>query len=89
MSTLLLSHITLAILTFFTGISVWNLPNSKVKIWFRGFSLLSISTGILLSLDGPLTLRVCARFGIYLFLIILTEYRMNQATPNNSVRDGI
>jgi hypothetical protein len=32
----------------------------------------------LLSLDSALTLGICGRFGIYLFLIILTEYRMNQ-----------
>ena len=73
----LLIHITTATITLLIASLAWYKPSFlKIESYLNKFSLISIITGLMVSLGQPLTLIFCAKLGLYLSVIIATKYML-------------
>jgi hypothetical protein len=75
---MLLFHIITAIATLASAILAVS-HQARWKYTFRLLTILSLSSGVGLALTTTgLTAHVCARLGIYLLMIIITEYKLRK-----------
>ncbi|MBP9702589.1 hypothetical protein KBD69_02785 [Candidatus Woesebacteria bacterium] len=81
--TLLSFHIITALLTLTLCALIWVRPISKLFTPLLISSLVSIITGIMVSLDSPI-LTTCAKLGVYSLVITASLYKLksNQATSS-------
>ncbi|MBP9669976.1 hypothetical protein KBD75_01095 [Candidatus Woesebacteria bacterium] len=76
---MLITHIISAILTLFICLYVWFKPTLQLRSTLRLSTLLSVGSGLVLSMDPTyLTRSFCVKLGIYLLIILLTEYRLGK-----------
>ena len=78
MSLILLIHVTTSVATLLISSYAWHKPSLTIESNLNKFSLLSIITGVMVSLGQPLTLAYCAKLGLYLSAIIATKYMLYQ-----------
>ena len=76
MSLILLIHVTTSVATLMISSYAWYNPSLTIESNLNKFSLLSIITGVMVSLGQPLTLAYCAKLGLYLSAIIATKYML-------------
>ncbi len=72
----LLVHVTTSVATLLISSFAWYKPSLTVESYLNKFSLISIITGLMVSLGQPLTLLYCAKLGLYLSAIIATKYML-------------
>jgi len=77
MNIVLTVHVLTSVVTLLLSSIAWYKPSLiKIESYLNGFSLISILTGVLVSLGQPLTLTYCAKLGLYLSAIIATKYML-------------
>lgn len=73
---MLTSHIITSVATLLICSFAWYKQSLTVESYLNKFSLISIITGLVVSLEQPLTLVYCAKLGLYLCAIIATKYML-------------
>ncbi len=77
MTLVLLAHLATASITLLLCILAWLQPTHKIKIVFRVLTALSLGSGIILAIEpGHLNPAFCAKLGVYVLIIILTELKL-------------
>ncbi len=72
----LLVHVTTSVATLLISSYAWYKPSLTVDSNLNKYSLISIITGVMVSLGQPLTLIYCAKLGLYLSTIVATKYML-------------
>jgi hypothetical protein len=80
----LLVHIATSVATLLISSFAWYKPSINIESYLNKFSLISIITGLLVSLGQPLTLAYCAKLGLYLSAIIATKYMLFIQSKRNT-----
>ncbi len=82
---MLVTHIISATFTLLICLYTWFKPTLQLRIILRLSTLLSVGSGVLLAMDPTyLTRSFCVKLGVYLLIIILTEYRLSRNLPSLS-----
>lgn len=78
MSLTLLAHILTATITLSLCVFAWWQPTKQFRTILHFFTLLSVGSGFLLTLDPTvLTRAFCIKLGVYLLMIFLTQVRLS------------
>lgn len=76
---MLILHIMTAITTLASAILAISHRSWLIKYAFRLLTILSLSSGVVLAINtSGLTFSTCARLGMYLLIIMFTEYKLRQ-----------
>ncbi len=80
MSYTLYIHIISAIFTLSICLYAWFKPSLQIRSLMRISTFISVGSGVLLATDPTyLTRSFCVKLGLYLLVILLTEYRLGKA----------
>lgn len=83
---MLLLHILTATVTLLICTYSWFRPTRQTSLVLNIFTILSLGSGVFLTLDASvLTRAFCIKLGVYLLLIALTRYRLDFFLKNSIV----